>query len=121
MTEQAAVRYCRAQPAATEGSPFGPGTLVFKVRGKIFALINVDGERPRISLKCEPSLALALRDQFAAVVPGYHLNKKHWNTVALDGGVPRDEIEAMIDHSYAQVVARLPKAEREGLPVAGGC
>ena len=78
------LRLCRAQPGATEGYPFDMDTLVFRVMGKIFALTNEASLPERVTLKCEPDLALALRDQFAGVVPGYHTNKRHWNTVYLD-------------------------------------
>ncbi|MGH8930658.1 MAG: MmcQ/YjbR family DNA-binding protein [Egibacteraceae bacterium] len=104
-------------PEAVEEEPFGPGTLVFKVGGKIFAITG-DGsdESPaRVSLKCEPGLALELRAMYPCVRPGYHLNKRHWNTVTLDGSVPREEVLDLIGHSYERVVAGLPKADRERL------
>ena len=109
------LRLCRAQPGATEGYPFDMDTLVFRVMGKIFALTNEASLPERVTLKCEPDLALALRDQFAGVVPGYHTNKRHWNTVYLDADIPTDEIESMIDHSYERVVQGLRRSEREAL------
>ncbi len=86
----------------TEGLPFGEDTLVFKVNGKIFALANLDGE-PRLNLKCDPSYALELREMHSSVLPGYHMNKKHWNTVIVDGTIPDREIFRWIDHSYGLV------------------
>jgi predicted DNA-binding protein (MmcQ/YjbR family) len=106
------VRYCQGLPGAREDYPFGPETQVFKVGGKLFAIMG-DG---RISLKCDPALAVVLREQWPrAVVPGYHLNKRHWNTVTLDGSVPDAELSAWIDDSYALVVDSLPRAVRERL------
>ena len=92
--------YCLSKPDATEGTPFGPDTLVFKVRGKIFAITALDEVPARANLKCDPDLALELRDRYEQVRPGYHMNKKHWNTVELEAGVPDGEIRKMIDHSY---------------------
>ena len=105
---------CLAQPAAEETLPFGPGTLVYKVMGKMFVIIPEDAPLT-ISLKCDPALAEILRQTYPAVIPGYHLSKKHWNTVSVDGSVPEDEVLEMIDHSYDLVVKGLKKAEREKL------
>lgn len=91
--------HCLSKPGATEGFPFGEDTLVFKVNGKIFALANLEGD-PSVNLKCDPSLALELRERYASVIPGYHMNKKHWNTVLLDGTIPDKEVFSWIDHSY---------------------
>jgi len=91
--------YCIKKPGVTEGFPFGEDTLVFKVNGKIFALANLDGELT-INLKCDPSLALELREKYSSVIPGYHMNEKHWNTVLIDGTIPDKEIFSWIDHSY---------------------
>jgi predicted DNA-binding protein (MmcQ/YjbR family) len=91
--------YCISKGHATEGFPFGENTLVFKVKGRIFALANLDGDLS-VNLKCDPLLALELREKFSAVTPGYHMNKKHWNTVILDGSIPDKEILDWIDHSY---------------------
>mgnify|MGYP001277027026 CR=1 FL=1 len=109
-------------PETRETEPFGPGVLVYKVREKVFALLMPgDADRPAsISLKCDPGLSLELRAQFPAVVPGYHLNKRHWNTVALDGTVPDDELAEMLRHSYERVVAGMHKADRERLMAALG-
>jgi predicted DNA-binding protein (MmcQ/YjbR family) len=97
----------------TEEQPFGPGVDVYKVVNKIFAILSPEDTPPAISLKCDPLLTLELRAEFEAVIPGYHLNKVHWNTVILDGTVPDREIKSMITHSYEQVVAGLPKAIRQ--------
>jgi predicted DNA-binding protein (MmcQ/YjbR family) len=106
--------YCLSKRAAIEDFPFGEEVAVFKVGGKVFALLPVSGPIS-ISLKCDPTLAVVLRETYAAVTPGYHLNKKHWNTVEVDGSIPEDEIEEMIDHSYEQVMKGLTKKEREKL------
>jgi len=91
--------YCINKPQVTEGFPFGEDTLVFKVKGKIFALASLDGDLS-VNLKCEPGLALELRENYSAVTPGYHMNKKHWNTIILDGSVPDKEVFRWIDNSY---------------------
>lgn len=91
--------YCLSMEDAEECFPFGEDTLVYKINGKIFALINLDGDLT-INLKCDPALALELREKYPAVSPGYHMNKKHWNTVSADGSIPDAEIFSFIDHSY---------------------
>jgi predicted DNA-binding protein (MmcQ/YjbR family) len=102
--------YCLSKPRATEGTPFGPDVLVFKVRGKMFALAALEEVPTTVNLKCEPDLALELRDRYEQVRPGYHMNKKHWNTVEIDSGIPIRELRKMIDHSYELVTKSLPKA-----------
>jgi predicted DNA-binding protein (MmcQ/YjbR family) len=104
--------YCLAKPHANEGLPFGESVLVFKVRGKMFALLSLDELPATANLKCDPDLALELRDRFEQVTPGYHMSKKHWNTVELETGVPDAEVRKMIDHSYELVIAALPKTKR---------
>ena len=101
--------YCLTKPSATEGTPFGPDVLVFKVGGKMFALAALDEVPTTVNLKCDPELALDLRDRYEQVRPGYHMNKKHWNTVEIEGGISAVELRRMIDHSYELVVERLPK------------
>jgi len=91
--------YCISKRNVTEGFPFGDDTLVFKTEGRIFALVNLEGELS-INLKCDPGLAIELRERYSSVVPGYHMNKKHWNTVYIDGSVPDKEVFSWIDHSY---------------------
>ena len=107
--------YCLSKIAASESMPFGEGILVFKVAGKLFALAPLDEIPVTVNLKCNPDLALALRDQYDQVQPGYHMNKKHWNTVEFDSGIPDAELRKMIDHSYELVVQSLPKKTREKL------
>lgn len=104
-----------AKKGATEETPFGPDALVYKVMGKMFALVAWEEEPLAISLKCEPGQALFLRDLYPAVRPGYHMNKKHWNTVTLDGTIPEDEVRGMIDDSYELVVKSLTRAMKEEL------
>jgi predicted DNA-binding protein (MmcQ/YjbR family) len=101
--------YCLGKPAASESMPFGEDVLVFKVAGKIFALASLDEVPATANLKCDPDLALELRDRYEQVRPGYHMNKKHWNTVEIEGGIPAGELRKMIDHSYDLVVKSLPK------------
>ena len=101
--------YCLRKPGAIEGTPFGPDVLVFKVEGKIFALTAFDEVPPTVNLKCDPDLALDLRDRYKEVRPGYHMNKRHWNTVEIEGGIPEVELRKMIDHSYELVIKGLPK------------
>src|SRR4051794_5471642 len=110
--------YCLGKAHVTEGTPFGEDVLVFKVAGKIFALASLDEVPPTANLKCDPDRALELRDRYEEVRPGYHMNKKHWNTVELTGNIPRAELRKMVDHSYELVLASLPRKERE--KIAGG-
>ena len=95
--------YCLIKPGATEGTPFGPDVLVFKVRGKMFALAALDELPTTVNLKCDPDLALDLRDRYEQVRPGYHMNKKHWNTLVLSGQLTWDEVQHLIRHSYELV------------------
>ena len=110
--------YCLTKPKATEGTPFGETVLVFKVAGKMFALMSLDEIPTTANLKCDPDLALELRDRYEHVRPGYHMNKKHWNTVEIEGGIPETELRKMIDHSYDLVVQSLPRATRSMKPYA---
>ena len=117
-------KYLLSKPEAVEDYPFGPDVMVFKVKGKMFATLTVAAKKDpaplRMNLKCDPEQAVQLRDVFASVVPGYHMNKTHWNTIILDGDVPQGEVERMIDHSYGLVVKSLKKAERTSLELAYG-
>jgi len=97
--------YCLSKKDVTESLPFGDDTLVFKRRGKIFVLANLDGDLT-INLKCDPALAIELRERYSSVIPGYHMNKKHWNTVLADGTIPDKEIFEWIDHSYDLVIKK---------------
>jgi predicted DNA-binding protein (MmcQ/YjbR family) len=99
MNIEALREYCISKASVTEGFPFGEDTLVFKVKGKIFALANL-GRELSVNLKCDPLLAIELREKYSSVSPGYHMNKKHWNTVLLDGSVPDIEVFSWVDHSY---------------------
>ncbi len=107
--------YMLAKNGVTEEEPFGPDTLVFKVLGKMFALIAWQETPLRVNLKCDPDLALTLRAQHEAVIPGYHMNKKHWNTIILDDTIPDGEVWGMVDHSYTLVVKGLKKADKQKL------
>lgn len=104
--------YCIAKPGVTEHFPFDENTLVFKVMGKMFALADVE-EFVSVNLKCDPEEAVRLRELFEGIMPGYHMNKKHWNTVLTDGSVPDKKILELIDHSYDLIVDGLPKKLKE--------
>jgi predicted DNA-binding protein (MmcQ/YjbR family) len=117
MTPEEISNFALQLPEAVEDQAFGPGASVYKIKGKVFAILqwgSVDSPA-QVTLKCEPELALHLRDRYAAVVPGYHVDKRHWNTVILDSSVPDEELQEMIEHSYDRVVAGLPKATRDRL------
>ncbi len=111
---------CLSFTGAEETFPFGPDVSVFKVEGKMFALSAFRSESLRVSLKCEPALAEALREAHAEVLPGYHLNKRHWNTVIVDGGLPDGTVRDMVEDSYDLVVGKLPRARRLALGWTGG-
>lgn len=115
MNEQTITRYFLAKPEAALEYPFGPDVAVFKIKNKMFATFAIHNKKEAINLKCDPNEALALRDIFDSVIPGYHMNRHHWNTVYLDKSIPKGEIERMIDSSYALVVKGLKKSEREHL------
>src|SRR3954454_24694867 len=102
-----ALAVCRSLQGVREGYPFGPGALVFKVGGKMFAIVVEQS----VSLKCDPVLAVALREEYPSVTPGYHLNKRHWNTIQLDGSVPDDTLRDWIEDSHALTVASLTRAQ----------
>ena len=118
MSDYATVRgWCLALPGTDEAFPFGPETAVLRVNGKLFAILVEDPVR--ISLKCDPGVAEALRTAYPAVTPGYHLNKRHWNTVLVDGSVPDDSLRGWVEDSYDLVVAGLTRAERAELAAHG--
>ncbi len=106
---------CTARTGVTEEFPFGETTLVFKVMGKLFALTDVEALPLTVNLKCDPDLAVELRERYPAVQPGYHMNKTHWNTVELDGSLTDDEVKQMIGHSYELVVRGLTKRAQAAL------
>lgn len=113
MTRDDLCGLCASHPGATAEYPFGPEVRVYKAGGKVFALVPEDGTS--ISLKCDPALAEILRGRYASITPGYHLNKRHWNTIANDGSVPDDEIAEMVRHSHELIVRSLTKAQRAAL------
>jgi len=106
--------YCLSKKAVTEGFPFDEVTLVFKVMGKMFALVNLDSDLS-INLKCEPEKALELREHYPAVIPGYHMNKAHWNTINIDGSIADKIIYQWIEDSYNLIALSLTKKQREEL------
>jgi predicted DNA-binding protein (MmcQ/YjbR family) len=112
---------CLSFPGASETFPFGPETSVFKVGGKMFALSRLDAADLRVNLKCDPALAEALRRAHTAVLPGWHQNKRHWNTVVLDGTLPDATVRDLVEDSYDLIVAALPQARRAALSRLGGC
>ena len=101
--------YCLSKEDAEETLPFGPDVLVYKVNNKAFLLMPLDEESLRFNVKCDPELALELREQYAAVHPGYHMNKKHWNTIFADGSIPFKLMKEWIDHSYELVKGKKKK------------
>jgi predicted DNA-binding protein (MmcQ/YjbR family) len=107
--------WCLRQPGATEDFPFTPEHSVFKVAGKMFALSALKRTPLEVSVKCEPDLAVALRDSYAAIRPGYHLNKRHWNTITLDGRLPDQLVRDLVEDSYDLVVSALPRRVRDEL------
>jgi predicted DNA-binding protein (MmcQ/YjbR family) len=115
MTPAQLERACLNLPGASAEFPFDEATSVFKVAGKMFALTALRATPLQVSLKCDPDLAVTLRLNHPAITPGYHLNKRHWNTILLDGSVPDRRVREMIEDSYDLVVARLPRREQEKL------
>lgn len=117
LTVESLREHCRTKPGSRETFPFDMRTLVFKVAGKMCALRGIGGHPLELSLKCDPDEAEALRSVYPAVKPGYHLNKRHWNTVTLDGSVGDEVVLEWLDRSYELVVARLPRRDQEALAV----
>ncbi len=107
--------YCLSKKGVEETFPFDEVTLVFKVMGKMFALTGLAKEKFEVNLKCDPERAMELREEYAQIRAGFHMNKKHWNTVAFEEGLTDDLLYELIDHSYDLVVAKLKKADREFL------
>ena len=105
--------YCITKPAVTEGFPFNDTALVFKVAGKMFALLDLSEDSRGISLKCDPELAIELRGRHAEVTPAWHFSKQHWNGVDLQGSISNTQLKEWIDHSYTIVIGSLPKSKRE--------
>ena len=106
--------YCLSKPGASECLPFGPDALVFKVVDKMFALLMLEGEH-RANLKCDPERAIELREKYASIIPGYHMSKKHWNTLLFDETLSPALIKELIDHSYELVVNSLSKVKRDSI------
>ena len=106
MTVESLHEYCLSKPGAEETLPFGPDTVVYKVCGKIFLLTGLDSEDLRFNVKCDPEKAIELREEFACVLPGYHMNKKNWNTIVIDGSVSSKQLKEWIDHSYDLVLGK---------------
>jgi predicted DNA-binding protein (MmcQ/YjbR family) len=115
MTRDEALTTCLDLPGAEETYPFGEEVAVIKVGGKMFALVPLSGQPGSINLKCDPAWALELREAYTGIRPGYHQNKRHWNTVELDGSVEDDVVRGLIADSYDLVVAGLPRSTRAGL------
>jgi len=107
--------YCLSKKAVTEDFPFGEDTLVFRVLNKIFLLVSLSSNPLQFNAKCDPDQAIELRDQYDVVQPGYHMNKKHWNTIIMNGSLSNAQLKEMIDDSYNLIVQSLPKKERENL------
>ncbi|MEP7277697.1 MAG: MmcQ/YjbR family DNA-binding protein [Bacteroidota bacterium] len=106
--------YCVSKPGVEETLPFGPDTLVYKVAGKVFLLTSLSNEEGmRFNVKCDPDLAEELRAAYPCVLPGFHMNKKHWNTIVVDGSVSVKQLKQWIDHSYERVIEQLPRKLRE--------
>ena len=112
MTPARLRRLCLSFPGTIEDFPFSPGVSVFKVGGKMFALSRLEAKPLQVSLKCEPELAAQLRRTYSAIAPGYHLNKRHWNTVTLDGSLDDRTIHDLVEDSYDLVVDGLPRSAR---------
>lgn len=115
MNYQQTEAYLSSKPGAEREFPFGPDVAVFKIMGKMFATLGIEKGLANMNLKCVPEEALALRDIYDAIIPGYHMNKKHWNTVILNNSIPASQIELMIDQSYDLVVNKLTKHQRLSL------
>ncbi len=112
---EAFLDYCLSKPGVEETAPFGPDTLVMKVMGKMFAATGLDEEEFRVNLKCEPQRAMELREQYPQIIPGWHMNKVHWNTVYFEQGLPEELLRELIDHSYDLVVSGLTRKLKEEL------
>ncbi|QJD80561.1 MmcQ/YjbR family DNA-binding protein [Spirosoma rhododendri] len=108
-------QYCISKPGATESFPFDESTLVFKVGGKMFALLDIESSPTTINLKCDPERAVQLRDEHPAVAPGFHMSKRHWNTVTLGSALRSSDLHEWVDHSYELVVKSLTKASQAEL------
>ena len=115
MTLEELKKLCLSFKGSWLDFPFGEDVMVFKVASKLFALVSIDANPLWINVKCDPHMAIALRETYSAIQPGYHMNKKHWNTITLDGSIPEEEIKKFIEHSYNLIVKKLRKKEKESL------
>ena len=120
MNKEKVRTYCLSLPLVREDYPFGSDVQVFKIKSKLFALMTNRKGVERVNLKCDPEEAIILREIFEDVIPGYHMNKMHWNTIILSGSIPDGEIKRMIDRSYCLVVKKLKKRDRESLEIKYG-
>ena len=107
--------YCLSKKYVTESFPFDEKTLVFKVAGKMFALSGLEHQPPAVNLKCDPEKSLELREQYSEIIEGFHMSKKHWNTISIEGNIPNNFIIELIDHSYDLVVKGMPKKVQKEL------
>lgn len=115
MTSGAHSKLLLSLPHVEQSTPFGPEHFVQKVGGKMFALYSPEDDPLRMNLKCDPERAIELREEYESIIPGYHMNKRHWNTLVLDGSIPAPLVKELIEHSYRLVFASLPKKVRESL------
>ena len=120
MNKKTVRTYCLTLPLVREDYPFGPDVQVFKIKEKLFALMTTRQGIERVNLECDPEEAIILREIFEDVIPDYHMNKMHWNTIILNGSIPEGEIKRMIDRSYCLVVKKLKKRDRESLEIKYG-
>jgi predicted DNA-binding protein (MmcQ/YjbR family) len=116
MNIEALREYCLSKMGVEETLPFGPDTLVYKVNGKIFLLTGLDQEQLSFNVKCDPDFAIELRERYLCVQPGYHMNKRHWNTIIVDGSVSSKLLKEWIDHSYTLVMKNAPSAKTKNKP-----
>ena len=112
MDKKSLISYCTSKPFVTSDFPFDDEVMVFRICGKIFALLNIKSLENNISLKCNPELALILREEYKGITPGYHLNKKHWNSVDCDTEISDEKIKELIDHSYIVTAKGLIKKQK---------
>ena len=115
MNQEEIREYCISKPGVTEGFPFNDTALVFKVAGKMFALLDLSVDSKGLTLKCDPDLALELREKHPEVTPAYHFNKQHWIGINFRGSINSSQLRVWIDHSYNIVISSLPKSRRDGL------
>ncbi len=113
MTLDRLLDHCLSKPNVEETFPFGPDILVLKVNGKVFLLLPLNSHPIQFNVKCDPERAIILREENASIIPGYHMNKKHWNTIILDGTIPTSLILELVDHSYELVISSVKKGKKK--------